>query len=212
MLEKQIVEEFDKLIPEPKCELNYKSPYELLVAVILSAQCTDKRVNEVTENLFKTYNTPEKMITLSQDKLGKLIYSCGFYNAKSKAILEASKDIVDKFGGQVPSTMEELTSLRGVGRKTANVMISEAFKGDAFAVDTHVLRVSNRLGLTKNDNPDLVEQDLKKFFNQKNWSKLHYQMVLFGRYKCKAIKPDCVGCPFQKICSYFADKKGKWCF
>lgn len=209
MLEKQIVEEFDKLIPEPKCELNYKSPYELLVAVILSAQCTDKRVNEVTENLFKTYNTPEKMITLSQDKLGKLIYSCGFYNAKSKAILEASKDIVDKFGGQVPSTMEELTSLRGVGRKTANVMISEAFKGDAFAVDTHVLRVSNRLGLTKNDNPDLVEQDLKKFFNQKNWSKLHYQMVLFGRYKCKAIKPDCVGCPFQKICSYFADKKGK---
>lgn len=209
MLEKQIVEEFDKLIPEPKCELNYKSPYELLVAVILSAQCTDKRVNEVTENLFKTYNTPEKMITLSQDKLGKLIYSCGFYNAKSKAILEASKDIVDKFGGQVPSTMEELTSLRGVGRKTANVMISEAFKGDAFAVDTHVLRVSNRLGLTKNDNPDLVEQDLKKFFNQKNWSKLHYQMVLFGRYKCKAIKPDCAGCPFQKNCSYFADKKGK---
>ena len=209
MLEKQIVEEFDKLIPEPKCELNYKSPYELLVAVILSAQCTDKRVNEVTENLFKTYNTPEKMITLSQDKLGKLIYSCGFYNAKSKAILEASKDIVDKFSGQVPSTMEELTSLRGVGRKTANVMISEAFKGDAFAVDTHVLRVSNRLGLTKNDNPDLVEQDLKKFFNQKNWSKLHYQMVLFGRYKCKAIKPDCVGCPFQKNCSYFADKKGK---
>ena len=209
MLEKQIVEEFDKLIPEPKCELNYKSPYELLVAVILSAQCTDKRVNEVTENLFKTYNTPEKMITLSQDKLGKLIYSCGFYNAKSKAILEASKDIVDKFSGQVPSTMEELTSLRGVGRKTANVMISEAFKGDAFAVDTHVLRVSNRLGLTKNDNPDLVEQDLKKFFNQKNWSKLHYQMVLFGRYKCKAIKPDCAGCQFQKICSYFADKKGK---
>lgn len=209
MLEKQIVEEFDKLIPEPKCELNYKSPYELLVAVILSAQCTDKRVNEVTENLFKTYNTPEKMITLSQDKLGKLIYSCGFYNAKSKAILEASKDIVDKFSGQVPSTMEELTSLRGVGRKTANVMISEAFKGDAFAVDTHVLRVSNRLGLTKNDSPDLVEQDLKKFFNQKNWSKLHYQMVLFGRYKCKAIKPDCVGCPFQKNCSYFADKKGK---
>lgn len=209
MLEKQIVEEFDKLIPEPKCELNYKSPYELLVAVILSAQCTDKRVNEVTENLFKTYNTPEKMITLSQDKLGKLIYSCGFYNAKSKAILEASKDIVDKFSGQVPSTMEELTSLRGVGRKTANVMISEAFKGDAFAVDTHVLRVSNRLGLTKNDNPDLVEQDLKKFFNQKNWSKLHYQMVLFGRYKCKAIKPDCASCPFQKICSYFADKKGK---
>ena len=209
MLEKQIVEEFDKLIPEPKCELNYKSPYELLVAVILSAQCTDKRVNEVTENLFKTYNTPEKMITLSQDKLGKLIYSCGFYNAKSKAILEASKDIVDKFSGQVPSTMEELTSLRGVGRKTANVMISEAFKGDAFAVDTHVLRVSNRLGLTKNDNPDLVEQDLKKFFNQKNWSKLHYQMVLFGRYKCKAIKPDCASCPFQKNCSYFADKKGK---
>ena len=209
MLEKQIVEEFDKLIPEPKCELNYKSPYELLVAVILSAQCTDKRVNEVTENLFKTYNTPEKMITLSQDKLGKLIYSCGFYNAKSKAILEASKDIVDKFSGQVPSTMEELTSLRGVGRKTANVMISEAFKGDAFAVDTHVLRVSNRLSLTKNDNPDLVEQDLKKFFNQKNWSKLHYQMVLFGRYKCKAIKPDCASCPFQKNCSYFADKKGK---
>lgn len=208
MTNKQIVKAFDSLVPNPKCELDYKSPYELLIAVILSAQCTDKRVNMVTEQLFKTYNTPEKMLTLTQQQLGQLIHSCGFYNAKSKAILEASKDIVEKFSGKVPQTMEELTSLCGVGRKTANVMISEAFKGDAFAVDTHILRISNRLGLTRSKDPDKVEEDLKNFFDKKDWSHLHYQMVLFGRYKCKAIKPDCENCPFQKICIYYNKKEG----
>lgn len=207
MTSRQITQAFDDLVPDPKCELEYLSPYELLVAVILSSQCTDKRVNMVTRELFKTCNTPESMLTLSQQELGKLIHSCGFYNSKSKAILEMSRDIIQKFDGVVPQTIEELTSLRGVGRKTANVVISEAFKGDAFAVDTHVLRVSNRLGLTKSDNPDKVEEDLKQFFPKSTWSRLHYQMVLFGRYKCKAQKPDCKDCPFQKICSYFLKQK-----
>lgn len=202
----EIVQEFDKLVPNPRCELDYKTPYQLLVAVILSAQCTDKRVNLVTNELFKKYPTPEKMVKLTYEKLGKLIFSCGFYNSKAKAIIDMSQDIINKFGGEIPQDLEKLTSLRGVGRKTANVIISEAFKGDAFAVDTHVLRIASRLGLTKSKNPDQVEEDLKKFFPKKYWSKLHYQIVLFGRYKCKAVKPDCASCPFQDICKYFQEK------
>lgn len=207
MTKEKIVDNFNMLFPDAKCELDYKSPYQLLVAVILSAQCTDKRVNIVTKELFKKYNTPQSMLTLSQSQLEEKIHSCGFFRNKAKNILQASKDIIEKFGGNVPATMEELCSLSGVGRKTANVVISVAFGGDAFAVDTHVLRVSNRLGLASSDNPDKVELALKKFFDQKDWSRLHYQMVLFGRYKCKAIKPECAGCPFQSICKYYSKEK-----
>ena len=207
MTKEKIVDNFNMLFPDAECELDYKSPYQLLVAVILSAQCTDKRVNIVTKELFKKYNTPQSMLTLSQSQLEEKIHSCGFFRNKAKNILQASKDIFEKFGGNVPATMEELCSLSGVGRKTANVVISVAFGGDAFAVDTHVLRVSNRLGLASSDNPDKVEFALKKFFDQKDWSRLHYQMVLFGRYKCKAIKPECADCPFQSICKYYNKEK-----
>lgn len=207
MTKEKIVDNFNMLFPDAECELDYKSPYQLLVAVILSAQCTDKRVNIVTKELFKKYNTPQSMLTLSQSQLEEKIRSCGFFRNKAKNILQASKDIIEKFGGNVPATMEELCSLSGVGRKTANVVISVAFGGDAFAVDTHVLRVSNRLGLASSDNPDKVELALKKFFDQKDWSRLHYQMVLFGRYKCKAIKPECAGCLFQSICKYYSKEK-----
>ncbi len=190
----------DKMIEKPECELHYETPFQLLVAVILSAQCTDKRVNQVTDELFKVAKSPEDFVNMPLGELEKWIHSCGFYHNKAKAIQSASRDIIDRFGGEVPSAFEDLTSLAGVGRKTANVMISEAFGGDAFAVDTHVLRTSNRLGIAKTDNPNICEEQLKKFFPKKSWSKLHYQMVLFGRYTCKAIKPDCFNCEFSEKC------------
>lgn len=197
---KLILAGLDMLFPNPDCELNFNSPFELLVAVILSAQCTDKRVNMVTKELFKKYNTPQDFANIPLEKLENLIHSCGFYHNKAVAIKKASKDIIERFNGEVPSDFDDLCSLSGVGRKTANVMIAEAFGGDAFAVDTHVLRVSNRLSLVKTKDPHKCEEALKKIFPKDTWSKLHFQMVLFGRYKCKALKPECQGCPFSQIC------------
>ena len=197
---KLILAGLDMLFPNPDCELEFNSPFELLVAVILSAQCTDKRVNMVTKELFKKYNTPQDFANIPLEELENLIHSCGFYHNKAVAIKKASKDIIERFNGEVPSDFDDLCSLSGVGRKTANVMIAEAFGGDAFAVDTHVLRVSNRLSLVKTKDPHKCEEALKKIFPKDTWSKLHFQMVLFGRYKCKALKPECQGCPFSQIC------------
>ena len=197
---KLILAGLDMLFPNPDCELNFNSPFELLVAVILSAQCTDKRVNMVTKELFKKYNSPQDFVSIPLEELEKLIHSCGFYHNKAVAIKKASKDIIERFNGEVPSDFDDLCSLSGVGRKTANVMIAEAFGGDAFAVDTHVLRVSNRLSLVKTKDPHKCEEALKKIFPKETWSKLHFQMVLFGRYKCKTLKPECQGCPFSQIC------------
>lgn len=202
MTTEKIMQGLDAVVGQPKCELNYQSNFQLLVAVILSAQCTDKRINQVTEQLFKTHSKPEDFVAISQEELEEKIHSCGFYHNKAKSIKAASKDIVEKFGGEVPSNFDDLTSLAGVGRKTANVMISEAFDGDAFAVDTHVLRISNRLGLASTDDPNKCEEVLKKTFPKNKWSRLHYQMVLFGRYTCKAIKPECEGCVFEKACPW----------
>ena len=190
----------DTMYPNAECELVFHSNFELLVAVILSAQCTDKRVNMVCSELFKDYNEPEDFVNIPLEELEKRIKPCGFYHNKALSLKSASYDIIEKFGGEVPSNFEDLTSLRGVGRKTANVIISMAFKGDAFAVDTHVLRVSNRLGLVKTSNPDKCEEDLKKIFPKNKWSRMHYQMVLFGRYTCKAIKPNCQECMFKEKC------------
>lgn len=200
MESKEIVEKLDILFPNPKCELEYVNNYELLVAVILSAQCTDKRVNIVTKELFKEYNTPQKMLTLTQEELEEKIHSCGFYHNKAKNILSMSKSLVENFGGEVPQDLTQLQSLAGVGRKTANVVYSEAFKGDAIAVDTHVLRVSNRLGFVKTDKPFECEQGLMNKFDKKDWGKLHLQLVLFGRYICKSQNPSCKDCPFKAIC------------
>ncbi len=187
--------------PEAKCELNYDTPYQLLVAVILSAQCTDKRVNMVTKELFKVAPTPQKMLQLGEDKLKQIIHSCGFYNSKSKAIISATKCIIDKFNGQVPSNVEDLCSLDGVGRKTANVVMAEAFNTPAIAVDTHVLRLSKRLGLTaENSTPEKCEQNLLKLVPKANQAKFHIQMVWFGRYFCKALKPECENCKLKTIC------------
>ena len=158
----EILSELERLYPDAKPALRYDSPYELLVAVILSAQCTDERVNKVTEVLFKAYNTPEKMIALRPEELEKYIFSCGFYRNKAAHILSASHDILEKFGGEVPSSFEELRTLAGVGQKTANVVYAVAFGGDAIAVDTHVFRVSRRLGLASANTPEKVEEELKK--------------------------------------------------
>lgn len=190
----------DIMVENPKCELEYTTPFELLIAVILSAQCTDKRVNMVTSKLFKTHNTPEDFASIDQEELERKIHSCGFYHNKAKAIKSASRDIIDKFAGSVPNDFDNLTSLAGVGRKTANVVLAVAFGQDAFAVDTHVLRVSNRLGLVKTDNPNKCEEKLRRIFPKESWSKLHYQMVLFGRYTCKAMKPLCEKCVFNREC------------
>lgn len=199
-----VFEYFDKLNPNPKSELNYTTPYELLVAVILSAQCTDKRVNLVTEKLFKIASTPNQMIELGKDKLIEIIKSCGYYNQKSKSIIESSYDIVSKFNGKIPNNMENLSTLRGVGRKTANVVLANAFGAQTIAVDTHVLRVSKRLGLCDiNSTPDKCEQELLKIVPYERRSKFHHQMVLFGRYKCKAVKPNCDDCILKNLCKYY---------
>jgi len=190
----------------PKCELNYNTKFQLLVAVILSAQCTDKRVNLVTSELFKEYKSPQDFVKLNQEQLEKIIYSCGFYKNKAKNILNMSKDLIGRFNGNVPSTLEELTSLAGVGRKTANVVLSEGFKQNAIAVDTHVFRVSHRLGLSVGKTPNQTENDLRQKFDENLWSSLHLYLVLFGRYTCKSQKPDCENCKLQKYCNYYKEK------
>lgn len=203
----KVISYFDELYPNPKCALNFSSPYELLVAVILSAQCTDKRVNIVTTTLFKLANTPEKMLALGKDNLKEIIFPCGFYNNKSTAIIETSEDLIKRFNSQVPSTLTELTSLRGVGRKTANVVIANAFGGQTIAVDTHVHRVSKRLGLAKqNSTPFDCEMSLVKIVPFERRSKFHHQTIWFGRTICKAINPNCEICKLKDICKYYKNK------
>ena len=195
---------FDELFENPKCALNFSSNYELLVAVVLSAQCTDARVNIVTKKLFNIANTPEKMLALGEEQLKEIIFPCGFYNNKSKAIIETSEDLINRFNSQVPSTLGELISLRGVGRKTANVVIANAFGGQTIAVDTHVHRVSVRLGLAKQtSSPFECEKSLLKIIPYNKRSKFHHQTIWFGRTICKAKKPECALCKLKDICPYF---------
>ena len=202
-----LLNELERLYPDAKPALIFKTPYELLVAVILSAQCTDERVNKVTEVLFKEHNTPQSMLSLTQPELEKYIFSCGFYRNKAAHILSASADIIEKFGGEVPSTLEELRTLAGVGRKTANVVYAVAFGGDAIAVDTHVFRVSNRLGIADGKTPDKVEEDLMKAIPQNMWSKAHHYLIWHGRKVCHSQKPDCINCTLKGYCKYYNEKR-----
>ena len=196
---KEIVEKLSGIFTD-RPALNFSTPYELLIAVILSAQCTDERVNKITAELFKEYNTPEKMLTLSQDGLEKYIFSCGLYKSKAEHILSASKDIIEKFGGNVPENIEDLRTLSGVGRKTANVVYSVAFKGAAIAVDTHVFRVSNRIGLVSAKNVLATEKGLMKILDKSDWSRAHHYLIYLGRSFCKAQKPSCENCPINGLC------------
>ena len=195
--------ELERLYKGSKPALHYKTPYELLIAVILSAQCTDERVNKVTKVLFEKHSTPQTMLSLTQAELEKYIFSCGFYRMKAAHILSASKDILERFGGEVPQTVEELTTLAGVGKKTANVVYSVAFGGDAIAVDTHVFRVSNRLGLAKGNTPQKVEAELNKAIPKKDWSSAHHWLIWHGRKVCHSQKPDCENCTLSNVCDYY---------
>ncbi len=205
----EITRELERLYPDAKPALRYDSPYELLVAVILSAQCTDERVNKVTAVLFREHNTPQTMLALSQEELERYIFSCGFYRNKAAHILSASRDIVEKFGGEVPSDFEALQTLAGVGRKTANVVYSVAFGGDAIAVDTHVFRVSNRTGLAKGKTPEQVENGLRAALPKNVWSKAHHWLIWHGRRVCHSQKPDCAHCTLQPYCEFFGEKQNK---
>ena len=199
----KVKDELARLYPDAVPALKFNSAYELLVAVILSAQCTDERVNKVTAVLFEKHNTPEKMITLTQEELEKFIFSCGFYRNKAAHILSASRDILDKFGGEVPSTLEEMRTLAGVGQKTANVVYSVWFGGDAIAVDTHVFRVSNRLGISEGKTPAKVEEGLRAVIPKELWSKAHHYLIYHGRRVCHSQKPDCTSCTLKEFCKFY---------
>ena len=196
-----------KLFPDLKCELNFNNNFELLVAVILSAQCTDKRVNIVTSKLFQICKTPKDFCEIPLSKLEELIKPCGFYKNKAKNIKETALMLVRDFDGQVPSNFDDLVKLKGVGRKTANVIESVAFNKNAIAVDTHVFRMSNRLKFSDTKSVLDCERDLQKLFNESDWSELHYTLVLFGRYFCKARNPNCQDCLIKEKCNYFKENK-----
>ncbi|MCX6101868.1 MAG: endonuclease III [Proteobacteria bacterium] len=193
-----------KLYPNPKTELTYEGPFQLLTAVILSAQCTDVRINQVTPHLFAAYPTPEALKKASQKEVEKIIHSCGFYRAKAKAIISSATDIVDKFDGLVPRTLEELITLSGVGRKTASVVLNQAFGIPAIAVDTHVLRVSQRLAWARTKTPEKIEQELKELLPSELWGAVNGTLILHGRKLCKARKPLCKECPIQSDCQFYA--------
>lgn len=199
----KLLKEFEALYPDAKPALEYRSPYELLVAVILSAQCTDERVNKVTKVLFEEHNTPQTMLALTQEQLEKYIFSCGFYHNKAAHILSASADILAKYGGEVPNTLEDLKTLAGVGQKTANVVYAVAFGGDAIAVDTHVFRVSNRLGIAEGKTPAKVEEGLCAVIPKDMWSKAHHFLIWHGRKVCHSQRPDCLNCTLKEYCKYF---------
>lgn len=197
----EIASYLNELYPDAHCELNYDSIFHLLIAVMLSAQTTDISVNKVTPKLFEKYPTPLDLMNADISEVENLIRAIGLYKNKAKNIIATSKELVEKFNSSVPSTMEELTSLPGVGRKTANVVLVEGFKIPAFPVDTHVERVSKRLGIAKQlDSVETVERKIKKIYKKEQYGLLHHQFIFFGRYFCKAIKPNCQECRFLNRC------------
>ena len=189
-----------ELYPNAKPALTFKTPFELLIAVILSAQCTDVRVNVVTGRLFQYANTPEAIAALGQVKLETAIHDCGFFRMKAKHILETCHILLQEYGGEVPADFEALQKLPGVGRKTANVVMSVAFHAPAIAVDTHVFRVANRLHLAVGKTPLEVEKRLQKAIPREDWSDAHHWLILHGRQLCKARKPLCGECPLAQVC------------
>ena len=205
---KLIIEKLSLAYPTAKCELEFSSPFELLVATILSAQCTDKRVNEVTGELFKTHNKPEDFASLEYGQLEDKIFSCGFYRNKAKNIIDCSRKLLMDFGGQVPDDFDTLLSLPGVGRKTANVVMANAFGGDNIAVDTHVFRVSRRLGFSDGKTPFEVEKDLMQLLDKSVYSRAHHLLIFHGRYCCRSQNPKCGICPLGS-CRFINDENYK---
>ena len=204
---KNILEELNKKFGKPKCALNYNTPFELLVAVILSAQCTDVRVNIVTSEMYKHVNTPEEFAQLPLEKIEEMIKSTGFYRNKAKNIKLCSQQLLEEYGGNIPQEMEKLVKLAGVGRKTANVVRGEIWGlADGITVDTHVKRLTNLIGLTKNDDPIKIEQDLMKIVPKDSWIDFSHYLILQGRDKCIARRPKCNECEILEFCKYGTEK------
>jgi len=197
----KIFDALDGLFPQAECALRHENPFQLLVATILSAQCTDERVNKVTPGLFRKFPAPQDFVALPQEELEREIHSTGFFRNKAKSIIGAATKIVQDFGGEVPRTMEQLLTLPGVARKTANVVLGTAYGiASGVVVDTHVFRIANRLKLTKEKTPEKVEQDLMKLVPQDRWVSFGHQVIWFGRKICAARQPLCGECPLVSVC------------
>lgn len=205
--QEEIVKRLRSEYSQTTTALEYENPYELLVATILAAQCTDVRVNMITPALFKKYPNPAALAKAKQSELEQEIRSCGFYHNKAKNLIACAKRLVEVYGGEVPHTEEELTTLAGTGRKTANVVLAFAFGIPAFPVDTHVGRVARRLGFSTSQNPDKVEEDLKKIFDREEWTQAHHWMIWHGRLVCKSQRPLCGECFLNDLCPYYLDKQ-----
>lgn len=203
---KIIVDKLMETYPDAECELKYETPFQLLIATVLSAQTTDKKVNEVTKKLFKDYGTLDKFLTLSEEKLQDIIKVIGLYKTKSRNIVALCKVLRDNFNGEVPKTRDELVTLPGVGRKTANVVISNCFGVQAFAVDVHVFRVSNRIGLVNASTPEKTELDLMKNIDENLWTICHHTIIFHGRRCCTARNPKCEECTIKDYCKYYKNK------
>ena len=200
----KIFELLKKQYPDAKCSLNFNSAFEILVAVMLSAQCTDERVNKVTAEFFPKYNTPKDFANMPLESIESLIHSCGFYKNKAKNLKLASQKILTNFNGEVPKTMEELMSIPGIGRKSANVIMLEAFNNpQGIAVDTHAKRIANRIGISKEKDPLKIEQDLIKNIPKEYFKDVNHLLVWHGRNICNARKPQCEKCPVKKYCEFY---------
>ncbi len=199
---RKVVELLEKEFPDAKIRLNHSNPFELLIATILSAQCTDERVNIVTKNLFKKYKKPADFASSDQEELEKIIFSTGYYKSKAKHIIQSSTMILQEFNGMVPNTMEDLLKLPGVGRKTANVILSHSFNKPGIVVDTHVIRITNRLGIVSNRNPKKIELELMNLLPVEKWVIFTHLMIAHGRKYCLSRKPKCSQCPIKDLCMY----------
>ena len=199
----RIAERLMEAYPDAHCELNFHTPLEIVIATCLSAQTTDKQVNKVTEVLFHDCRTLDDYLALTPDQIRDYIHTLGFYNNKAENLYKMVRQLADRFHGEVPQTMEELTSLAGVGRKTANVVLSNAFGIPAIAVDTHVFRVSNRIGLAHAKSVEETEQQLMQVLDKEIWSRMHHVLIFHGRYCCHARKPECERCPIREDCAYY---------
>ena len=201
----KIIEILKNAYPDAKCSLDFTTPFEMLVAVILSAQCTDERVNKTTPSIFSKYSAPEDFVKMPLETLEELIHPCGFYKNKAKNIKLTAQKIVDEFGGEVPDTMDELLSLPGVGRKTANVVMLEAFnKPQGIAVDTHCKRLANRIGFSDEETPEKIEQDLLSLFPYEYLKDINHVLIYHGRAICTARSPKCKECPIKEFCRFYA--------
>lgn len=205
----EVVQRLEAEYPDATCSLDYTNPVQLMVSTILAAQCTDERVNIVTKSLFKQHKNAKDFANAPEGELEEAVRTCGFYRQKAKSIREACRDLVEKHGGKVPGSMEELVKLRGVGRKTANVLMAECFEPVGVIVDTHCKRLSNRLGFTTKSDPDKIEQDIMKLLPREHWRMYSHCMVFHGRAVCNARSPRCSQCVVRDLCPFPDTREGR---